>query len=88
MFVAPDGSVLNADLTVAVSAVRGTRVKLSDLPPRVKKAIPERAPSGEVAYINKEGWGDHVVYVVTFKDEGHNPRLLLSEDGIVVEETP
>ena len=88
MFVAPDGSVLNPDLTVAVSAVRGTRVKLSDLPPRVKKAIPERAPAGEVAYVNKEGWGDHVVYVVTFKDEAHNPRLLLSEDGIVVEETP
>jgi hypothetical protein len=54
----------------------------------VKKAIPERAPAGDVAYINKEGWADHVVYVVTFKDEAHNPRLLLSEDGIVVEETP
>lgn len=88
MFVAPDGSVLNPDLTVAVSAVRGTRVMLNDLPPKVKKAIPERAPAGEVAYINKEGWGNRVVYVVTFKDEAHNPRLLLSEDGIVVDETP
>jgi len=88
MFVAPDGSVLNPDLTVAVSAVRGTRVMLNDLPPKVKKAIPERAPAGEVAYINKEGWGNRVVYVVTFKDEAHNPRLLLSEDGIIVDETP
>jgi hypothetical protein len=88
IFVAPDGSVLNPDLTVAVSAARGMRVKLDDLPPRVKKAIPDRAPVAEVAYINKEGWGDHVVYVVTFKDEAHYPRLLLSEDGVVVEETP
>jgi hypothetical protein len=87
LFVAPDGSVLNADLTVAVSAAHGTRVKPEDVPPRVMKAIPERAPAAEVAYINKEGWGDHVVYVVTFKDEAHNPRLLLAEDGTVVQET-
>ena len=78
--------MLNPDLTVAVSAARGMRVKLDDLSPRVKKAIPDRAPVAEVAYINKEGWGDHVVYVVTFKDEAHYPRLLLSEDGVVVEE--
>jgi hypothetical protein len=88
MFVAPDGSVLNPDLTVAVSAAQGTRIKRSDLPPKVMKAIPERAPTGEVAYINKEGWGGRAIYVVTFKDEAHNPKLLLAEDGTVVEETP
>ncbi|MGO8925993.1 MAG: hypothetical protein ACLQU3_03725 [Limisphaerales bacterium] len=88
MFVAPDGSVLNPDLTVAVSAAHGTRVKRGDVPPRVMKAIPERTPAAEVAYIDKENWGDRVVYVVTFKDEAHNPRLLLAEDGTVVEETP
>jgi hypothetical protein len=87
MYVAPDGSVLNPDLTVAVSAVHGVRVKTSDLPPKVSKAIPERAPSAEVSYINKETWGGRTVYVVTFKDEAHNSRLLLAEDGTVVDET-
>ena len=68
MYIAPDGSVLNPDLTVAVSAVQGTRVKREEVPPEVMKAIPERAQASEVAYINKEMWGDRTVYVVTFKD--------------------
>jgi hypothetical protein len=88
LYVAPDGSVLNPDLTVAVSAGHGMRVRPSEVPPRVKKAIPERAPSGEVAYINQETWGGRTVYVVTFKDDAHNPRLLLAEDGTVVDEMP
>ncbi len=87
MYVAPDGSVLNPDLTVAVSAVHGVRVKLRDVPPGVAKAIPEHAPSSEVAYINKETWGGRTVYMVTFKDEAHNSRLLFAEDGTVVDET-
>jgi hypothetical protein len=87
LYVAPDGSVLNPDLTVAVSAVQGTRVKSADVPAKVMKAIPERAPAGEVAYITKETWGGRVVYVVTFKDEAHNPKLLLGEDGTLLDET-
>ena len=87
LYVAPDGSVLNPDLTVAVSAVRGTRVKPGDVPVTVKKAIPERAPTAQVDYINKEAWGGRTVYVVIFKDEAHNPKLLLGEDGSVIDET-
>jgi len=87
LYVAPDGSVLNPDLTVAVSAVQGTRVKTGDVPAKVMKAIPERVPAGQVAYISKETWGGRVVYVVTFKDEAHNPKLLLGEDGTVLDET-
>ena len=86
MYIAPDGSVLKPDLTVAVRAREGTQVKLANLPAKVRKAIPERAPAGEVSYINKEAWGELVVYVVTFKDEAHNPKLLLSEDGTVLDE--
>ena len=88
LFVAPDGSVLNHDLTIAVSAVRGTRVPLAEVPAKVMKVIPERAPSADVAYINKETWGDRVVYIVTFKDEAHNPKLFVAADGTVVEESP
>jgi len=87
IYVAPDGSVLNPDLTVAVRAREGMQVKLADLPAKVRKAIPERAPTAEVSYINKEAWGPLVAYVVTFKDEAHNPKLILSEDGTVLDET-
>ena len=78
--------MLNPDLTVAVSARPGTRVKPADVPASVKEAIPKRAPAAEVAYITKESWGQRTVYVVTFKDEAHNPKLLLGEDGTVLDE--
>jgi hypothetical protein len=87
LYVAPDGSVLNPDLTVAVSAQQGVRVKLADVPVKVMKAIPKNAPNAEVAYVNKELWGEKPVYVITFKDEAHNPKLLLAADGTVMDET-
>ncbi|MCX6928681.1 MAG: hypothetical protein NT154_36535 [Verrucomicrobia bacterium] len=86
LYVAPDGSVLNPDLTVAVSAIEGTRVKPVDVPAKVMKAIPERAPVSDVAYVNKESWGGRVVYVVHFKDKAHNPKLLIGEDGAFLDE--
>ena len=87
LYVAADGSVLNPNLTVAVSAIHGLRVPRSEVPPPVLKAIPEHAPGAEVDYVNKELWGSLVVYVVTFKDQTHNPKLLLAADGTVMEET-
>lgn len=86
IFIAPDGSVLNPDLTVAVRARPGTLVKLADVPAKVRKAITDKAPAAEVSYINKEAWGPLVVYVVIFKDEAHNPRLAFSEEGTVLDE--
>lgn len=87
LYVAPDGSVLNRDLTVAVSAGQGARLKPEDVPASVKKSITEHAATAAVAYISTEKWGERKVYVVTFKDETHNPKLLLGEDGTVLDET-
>jgi len=87
LFVAPDGSVLNYDLTVAVSAVRGTRLKAADVPPSVLKVIEDRGPASGYSTINKEKWGERVVYMVIFKDEAHYPRMFIAEDGTIVEET-
>jgi len=87
LWVAPDGSVLNHDLTVAVSAVHGTRVKAADVPPAVMKVVEERGPVSGYSSISKETWGNRVVYMVTFKDEAHYPRLFIATDGAIVEET-
>ncbi len=87
LYVAPDGSVLNPDLTMALNAAQGVRVKPDEVPSPVSKAIKERSHGVDVAYINKESWGGRTVYVVTFKDEAHNPKLLIAEDGSTVEET-
>ena len=87
LFVAPDGSVLNPDLTVAVSAVHGSRVKAADVPPSVMKVIRDRGPASGYSAINKERWGDREIYMVIFKDEAHYPRMFIAEDGRIVEET-
>jgi len=86
LFVAPDGSVLNSDLTVASAATSGTSIKPSDVPPAVKKVIEEHGPVAGASSIHNEKWGDRTVYVVDFKDPAHYPRLFITEDGSLVEE--
>ena len=87
LFVAPDGSVLNPDLSVAVSARRGTSLKPSDVPRTVMKVIDEHAPLAGYNSISMEKWGDRTIYVVDFKDPAHNPRMFVAADGTIVEES-
>jgi hypothetical protein len=86
LYVAPDGSVLNYDLTVAVAAHRGVLVKVSDLPSKVVKVIEDRGTITGISTISKEKWGDRTVYVVIFKDRAHYPNLYIADDGGLVEE--
>jgi hypothetical protein len=88
LYVAPDGSVLNPDLTVAVSAGSyGMHVKASEVPRVVMKVIEEHGPLSGYSSISKEKWGDRTIYVVDFKDPAHNPRMFVSADGMIVEES-
>jgi hypothetical protein len=92
LYIAPDGSVLNPDLTVAVAApeehigvsTAGAGLQPSDLPPEVLRTIQSKAPSGEIARIFKETWGNQAVYIVSFKDPAHNPKLYVASDGTMV----
>lgn len=94
LYVAADGSVLNPDLTVAVPAPQEgsalasappTKVQMQDLPTDVSKTIKERASNVEPASITKEIWGNHVVYVVSFKEQ--IPKLyIMGEDGATLTE--
>jgi len=96
LYVARDGSVLNPDLTVAVRAPEqtaaalgfsiGTTVKLTDLPPKVLDVIHEQASRNDVASIDKATWGNRTVYVVTFKDESHYPKLYVEADGTLLKD--
>ena len=56
------------------------------MPPIVVKVIEEHGPLTGYRSINKELWGDRSVYVVTFKDTAHYPRLFIMADGSLVEE--
>lgn len=94
LIVAPDGSVLNPDLTVAIAAPLDyigiattgpvVGIKRDDLPAPVMKSIQEHAPTKEISLINKEMWNDKEVFIITFKDPQHNPSLYVYADGTVI----
>jgi hypothetical protein len=86
LLVGSDGSVLNPDLTVAVpSPMQVTsEIKLADCPYAVGKSIQEHAGSAEIASINQEHWGDHTVYVVSFKDEAKHSKMYIIADGTMM----
>jgi hypothetical protein len=88
LYVAPDGSVLNHDLTVAVAAFQGIRLTPEEVPATVKKVLQARVPSADVTFVSLETWGSRTIYVVNFKDEEHNPKLFVASDGTVVAESP
>jgi hypothetical protein len=93
LYVAPDGSVLNPDLTVAMGASResvevltggaSAGLTLGDLPPQVVRTIQQRVPNVEVDKIGRELRGDQVVYIVFFKAQDQAP-LAIAADGTVV----
>jgi hypothetical protein len=93
LYVASDGSVLNpGTLDVAVGApeepigaISGgpvSGVRPGDLPSKVMATVQEKAPTAEIAFINKVRVGDAVLYEVSFKDQ--RPEMVLSEEGVLV----
>ena len=86
LLVAVDGSVLNPDLTVAVPAPleASLEMKISDLPPPVRRVVKEHQSDGEITSVAQENWGNHTVYVVSFKDEVHHPKLYIVADGTMM----
>jgi len=96
LYVESDGSVLYPDkMTVAVPAwqqaigalsggpVNG--IKVGDLPIKVANTIQEKAPTAEVAYIDKVVVGSNAFYEVTFKNPARNPKILIAENGVLIE---
>ncbi|HSU54920.1 MAG TPA: hypothetical protein VLT36_12755 [Candidatus Dormibacteraeota bacterium] len=97
LLVARDGSVLNRDLSVAVGAPKDTTsvlvggpvtggLKVSDLPAPVVKVIQERGATSQISSIDRELWGNQIVYIVSFSDEVHYPKLYLNSDGALLKE--
>jgi len=98
LYVASDGNLLNPDLTIARGAPADTSAVISggpvtgvnptELPAPVWKTLSAREAGAEIAHINKDTWGDRVIYIVTFKDPSHHPRLHVTADGTVLNEGP
>jgi uncharacterized membrane protein YkoI len=100
--VAADGTVVkndlgkadNVNLLPADSAAAATGngkgpiigTTMKDLPAAVRQTIMEKAPNAEVTDIDKKTRDGRVMYEITFKDTGKNPKMLLNEDGSVAED--
>ena len=82
--------MLHPDLTLAVPAPETSRagLKLTDLPTDVLKVLHDRAGNSQISNINKEIWGDRLVYIVAFKDQTEHPKLYVATDGTVFSESP
>jgi len=97
LYVATDGSVLYPDMRVAVGASSDTfgavsggavsGVKFGDLPVNVANTIQQKAPTSEVAFINRITRGEKIFYDVTFKDAAH-PEMFIAEDGTLSVKPP
>ena len=98
LHVAADGTLLHPDLSVAIGAPKDnfsvvrsgpvTGVKPSELPAAAITAVQDRDPNAQIASINKETWGDRNVFIVTFTDPEHHPRLYITADGKILNEGP
>jgi len=95
LFVAPDGSVLRPDMTVAVGASVDTiaastgsgigNVKMDDLPLPVVVKIRDQEPTAEVDSLTRLTSGLAIYYSVVFKDPAHHPRLLIRDNGSLIQ---
>jgi hypothetical protein len=96
LHMARDGSIINPNLTYAVGGPaesggvlsgHGTsELKLTDLPGPAMRALQEGAAGSTVSAIEKQTWGDRVVYVVTIKKEDKTTKTYITADGVVLKE--
>ncbi|HLX71603.1 MAG TPA: hypothetical protein VKV04_18480 [Verrucomicrobiae bacterium] len=95
LYIASDGSVLTSNLDVAVGvsadAIQASTgfgsngVKLQDLPVLVLTTIRSQAPTAEVESVEKIGEENQVYYEVFFKHPELHPKLLVADDGTVLQ---
>jgi hypothetical protein len=90
LWVGSDGGVLNKDLSVAIPGPREGKasVPMSDLPTNVLRVLQDHPPGAEISNISKDYWGDHTIYVVSFKDDLKCPRMYVLADGTVLAQGP
>jgi len=86
LLVGMDGSVLNPDLSVAIPAPQepSVEVKLSELPPAVKKVVQDKQVAPQIASVSLENWGNHAVYVFNLKGDSHQQKMYVVADGTLL----
>jgi hypothetical protein len=61
---------------------------INDLPQPVKNTLKEKAPTAEIADIDRQSQGGRMIYRFTFTEPARNPTMYISEDGSIVQNMP
>lgn len=61
---------------------------INDLPQPVKNTLKEKAPTAEIADIDRQSQGGRMIYRITFTEPGKNPTMYISQDGSIVQNMP
>jgi hypothetical protein len=65
-----------------------TGTTINDLPQPVKNTLKEKAPTAEIADIDRQSQGGRMIYRITFAEPGKNPTMYISQDGSIVQNMP
>jgi hypothetical protein len=95
LFVAADGSIINPDMTVAVGAThdefaiqKGAAaggLHFNDLPAPVAHVVEQSGHAPDILSIDRQIWGNQVVYIIAFRDELHLATAYIAADGTVLQ---
>src|SRR5262245_39094302 len=58
--------------------------KFNELPPAVQKTVRAQAPQAEIASVDRKTMDGTDLYEITLKQNGTNPKLLVTTDGRLV----
>ena len=96
LLVASNGSVLNPDFSIAVSAIAEgaasatpptvSKIQYAELPMALVTVINEKAANAPIESIEKATWGDRTLYVISFKDDLARPKLYITSDGVILKD--
>ncbi|HVV02531.1 MAG TPA: hypothetical protein VHH88_14275, partial [Verrucomicrobiae bacterium] len=92
--IATNGAVLRPDFSVAIppapeliTAATEGPITLNDLPEEVLESLRTEAVGGEITSIEKEKWGNRLIYIFTFENPTQFPKLYIAMDGTVLKES-
>jgi len=65
-----------------------TGTTINDLPQPVKDTLKQKAPTAEIADIDRQSQGGRFIYRITFTEPAKNPTMYISQDGSIVQNMP
>lgn len=86
IFIGKDGVVVNVQTNIFHIRPPSQTIVVADLPSATRNAIQAQVPDGSITRVDEAMRGSNPVYVVTYMKDGEQQQLLVSHDGIRLDE--